>query len=166
MKTTTLLLVAALLTVPSCKEKTTSEPVALSDPAMPTAEIAPDWVYTNVRGSVESLPDAFGDLMLRHEHIPDFVAPMTGKLNVNKNGVTGMRAMTMPFEAAAGVDISSLKVGDKVEFDLAVWGKDSERGLGFNLTRFSMLPADTELNFDDKPSVEIPIDDTATDDGP
>lgn len=155
-----------MLTVPACKEKATGEATVVADTETPAAEIAPDWVYTNVRGSVESLPDAFGDLMVRHEHIPDFVAPMTGVLNVNKNGVTGMRAMIMPFEPAPGVDISSLKIGDKIEFDLAVWGKDSARGLGFNLTRFGLLPQGTELNFDDKPSVEIPIDDSATDDGP
>ena len=62
------------------------------------------------------------------------------------------------------------KVGDKIEFDLAVWGKDSARGLAFNLTRFSVLPEGTELTFEDKPSVEIPgepeADEPATDDGP
>ncbi|MFT5424745.1 MAG: hypothetical protein ACI89L_002543 [Phycisphaerales bacterium] len=176
MKTITLLLVASLLAVPSCKEKATSEPVATHNAGTPATEVAPDWVYTGVRGRVEKLPDAFGDLMIHHEHIPDFVAPMSGELNINKNGATGMRAMTMPFEPAAGVDVSTLKVGDMIEFDLAVWGKDSERGLGFNLTRFGMLPEGTELDFADKPSVEIPGDPaddsgdetgaTGSDDGP
>ena len=165
MKTTTLLLVAALLAVPACKEQAATTPVAVADPAPASAELAPDWLYTGIRGRVESLPDAYGDLMIHHEHIPDFVAPMSGKLNVNKNGVTGMRAMTMPFEPAEGVDVSSLKVGDVVEFDLAVWGKDSAHGLGFNLTRFSVLPEGTELDFTDKPSVEIPAEPEG-DDGP
>jgi len=156
MKTITLLLVAALLTVPSCKKKTTQAPVSLDNAPAVTTEVAPDWVYTGVRGRVEKLPDAFGDLMIHHEHIPDFVAPMTGKLNINKNGTTGMRSMTMPFEPAEGVDVSALKVGDTIEFDLAVWSKDSARGLGFNLTRFGVLPEGTELDFEDKPSVEIP----------
>lgn len=113
----------------------------------------PTWTYENIRAEVVKLPDAFTDLTLHHEHIPDFVAPMTGELHINSNGATGMRAMQMPFPPAEGVDISGLELGDKLEVDLGVWGPEAEGGFRFAMIGFRRLPSDTVLDYADKSSV-------------
>jgi|GEM_PF-1351188 len=122
----------------------------------------PTWTYENVRAEVVKLPDVFTDLTLHHEHIPDFVAPMTGELHINSNGATGMRAMQMPFPPAEGVDISGLRVGDKLEVDLGVWGPEAEGGFRFAMIGFRRLPGDTVLDYADKPAAAP--DDAGADD--
>lgn len=68
--------------------------------------------YT-VRGIVRQLPKAESgqhSVMIRHQEIPDYV-DIDGKK-------VGMRAMTMPFTLDQSLDITALKVGDEIEFDL------------------------------------------------
>ncbi|MFG0305271.1 MAG: hypothetical protein ACF8Q5_03550 [Phycisphaerales bacterium JB040] len=153
-----LLLVAAcsLAFLSACNRPEPEDATGADTGATTLATSEPTWTYESVRAEVVKLPDAFSDLILHHEHIPDFVAPMTGELHINRNGATGMRAMQMPFPPGEGVDISGLEVGDKIEVDLAVWGPETEGGYRYAMTAFRMLPDDAVLDVADKPSVAPP----------
>lgn len=99
-------------------------------------EKVPDGTYTT-RGEVVSLPvkgDVRTSFKVRHEAIDGF--------RNRKGEVVGMNAMTMDFPPAKGVDLSSLKVGDKVEITFSVWWGNTPPWLA---TKVSKLPADTEL---------------------
>jgi len=70
--------------------------------------------YT-VRGRVVDLPSPdrpASDFVLEHEEIPDFV---------RSDGSLGMPAMRMPFSSEEPIDLSRLKIGDKVELEWIVW---------------------------------------------
>lgn len=74
-----------------------------------------------IEGEIVSLPapDArIPRLEIRHGAVPDFK---------NRQGdIEGMKAMTMSFELADDVDISTLREGDSIVFTLeVVWQRDS-----------------------------------------
>ena len=93
--------------------------------------------YT-VRGEVVRLSEGSTgarQVGLRHEAIDDFV---------NQAGKTvGMGSMVMSFEAAPGVSLEDVRVGDKVEVQLAVgWSPPTLR-----IEQLRKLPAGTALEF-------------------
>ncbi len=109
------------------------------------------WTYEDILGVVTAVPvegDPASELRIHHEHIPDFVAPQTGEINVNTNGSTGMRAMVMDMPPGEGMDVSSLNIGDKVRFTFAVW---DEPRISWRVTRIERVEPATEISFDDKP---------------
>ena len=110
---------------------------------------APNAIYEEILGVVTALPvegEPSSSFKIRHEHIPTFRNPKTGEVYVNRDGVLGMRSMEMPFKPAEGVDISTLKVDDKVRFTLAVWNDP----VSYAVTEIETVPADTEISFEDK----------------
>ena len=120
-----------LALLPACSQSST--------PAAPAPKGAPAATYT-VRGKIESLPGASGDLALQHEPIPGFK---------DKDGkVSGMGTMTMPFPLAKGVSVDGLAVGDVVEFEFSVWWQPR---VSYEVTRITKLPAGTTLNFGPAP---------------
>ena len=114
-------------------------------------------VYTGIRGEITQLPDPSvpgSAFKVRHEQIRDFKT-MDGTISVTKEGIAGMRSMTMPFPIGQGVSIDGLNVGDKVSFDFVVnWGNDRP---AWEITRVELLPAETELDFTNV--IEEQIDD-------
>ena len=72
--------------------------------------LADEAYRVTVVGVVKALPGsgrAANELLVKHEEIPNY--------RDSSGEVVGMMAMTMPFYLAPQVDISALKVGDKVE---------------------------------------------------
>ncbi len=110
--------------------------IRVSDLVRPKS--APSAVYT-VRGEVTALPEKGKpqtELMIKHEAIDDFK---------NKDGkVVGMNSMIMDFPPEKGLDVTVLKVGDKVEVEFAVWWSQSPPWLATKVTK---LPADTKLEY-------------------
>ncbi len=107
--------------------------VACSAPAPPPAADS----YT-VRGEIVRLPEApGGEVLIRHEAIPDFRG-MDGK-------VVGMASMTMPFPLAAGVKLDALAAGTPIEFVLEMRWKDDRQPVA--VTRIAPLPPGTALRF-------------------
>jgi len=110
--------------------------IRVSDLVRPKS--APSAVYT-VRGEVTALPEKGKpqtELMIKHEAIDDFK---------NKDGkVVGMNSMIMDFPPEKGLDVTVLKVGDKVEVEFAVWWSQSPPWLATKITK---LPADTKLEY-------------------
>lgn len=143
-------LVSCALLVPACSE---SEPQPTAAPAETAADApAPAQVYEGVLGVVAEVPvagDPSTSFQIRHEHIPGFISPRTGELNVNPDGSTGMKPMTMPFPAGEGLDLAGIEPGDKVRFTLAVW---TEPSLSFAVTAIEELDPDTEISFELKPA--------------
>lgn len=115
-----------------CEKRGASSPTA--GPAR-----TPEKVYTS-RGRVESLPDPkrpTAEFIVYHEPIDDFINP---------NGSKGMGSMSMPLTPAPTADLSGLKVGDIIEFDLAVWYAPEFKSIeSFRVTRIKKLPAETPL---------------------
>ncbi len=67
-------------------------------------------VYS-VRGELVRLPAAgSSEVWIHHEAVP--------KLRDDRGRVTGMESMTMPFDLASDADLSGLRVGDPVRFEL------------------------------------------------
>lgn len=99
---------------------------------------APSATYT-VRGEVAALPEVgkpSTELMIRHEAIDNFA---------NRKGeVVGMSAMIMEFPPQKGVDVRSLRLGDKVEVEFSVWWTTAPPWLA---TRITKLPAETKLEY-------------------
>lgn len=118
------------------------------------AVAAPAEVYT-VRGVVTALPigeDPRAALRIHHEHIPNF-KDKSGEVFLNPDGVPGMKAMEMPFDTLGPhVNLDTIEVGDKVEFDLAI---AREPRTTYAITRLVELPASTEISYENKPG---PID--------
>lgn len=110
--------------------------IRVSDLVRPKS--APSAVYT-VRGEVTALPEKGKpqtELMIKHEAIDDFK---------NKDGkVVGMNSMIMDFPPEKGLDVTVLKVGDKVEVEFAVWWSQSPPWLATKITK---LPAETKLEY-------------------
>lgn len=99
-----------------------------------------DKLYT-ARGQIEMLPGSSptASFMVHHEAIDDFINP---------GGTKGMNSMTMPLPLEADLSLGGLVVGDKIEFDLAVWYKDNFKEIeSFRVIRIKKLPAETELKF-------------------
>ncbi|KAA0215062.1 MAG: hypothetical protein DYG94_03545 [Leptolyngbya sp. PLA3] len=142
-------LVAAAVTLPACK-KGTETPAAKSSM---NALAHPNETYT-VRGIIETLPDPADprtQLTIHHEHIPNFKGK-SGNLHVNSDGVTGMKAMTMPFDTLGpDVMLDQFQVGDKVEFVLNI---AREPTMSMAIVKMTKLPADTPISFDNKPNAE------------
>jgi hypothetical protein len=96
---------------PACEKK----PVALA-PA--------DQTYT-VPGTIAALPvrgDVRQPLKIHHEVIPHFVG--------RDGAVIGMAEMSMPFpDVAPGVDLSTLTIGQRVEFTFEVRWRSEPRSL-------------------------------------
>lgn len=101
-----------------------------------------DKVYTT-RALVESLPDPkkpTAQFVVHHEAIDEFENP---------GGARGMNAMIMPMNTPAELDLSAVKVGDKIEMDLSVWyAEDAKRIAFYQATRVKKLPAETVLKFE------------------
>ncbi len=111
---------------------------ACGGPGEPTdqPDVAGPAVY-NVRGMVREvrhLGEESLQLSVFHEAIPGFIG-ITGD-------VVGMKSMTMPFAVDAGVDLSGIEAGSKIDFELSVDWSRREPGL---ITAISLLPEDTEL---------------------
>jgi hypothetical protein len=103
----------------------------------PQAPAAPDGTYL-VRGEIARLPAAGSrEVGIRHEAIPDF--------RDEKGSTVGMDSMTMPFPAAAGVELGGLAVGDRGTFTFEVRWRGTPPLV---LTRWEPLPAGTRLSFD------------------
>lgn len=142
-------LVAAAVTLPACKKgaETSAAKSSMNALAHPTA------TYT-VRGVIESLPrsdDPRAQLVIYHEHIPDFKGK-GGKLHVYDDGVTGMKAMKMTFDTLGpNVVLDNFQVGDKVEFVLNV---ASEPTMSMAIMKMTKLPPNTPISYDNKPNVE------------
>jgi len=110
-------------------------------------EKRPVRTYTT-RGRIVKLPEKAADAKtpatsliysIRHERIEKF--------EDSRGRVSPMRVMVMKFSPAAGVDMSSLKVGDSITFNFEVhWDADPEHIL--KVTSFTVLPADTKLEFE------------------
>lgn len=101
------------------------------------------------RGEIVALPAAGSvagsadpGLSIRHEAIPDFTDAHGEKV--------GMKAMTMPFPPADGLDLAGFAVGDKVAVTFEVtWGGEHN---GWQATALEKLPDDTELDFSSPPA--------------
>ncbi len=122
------LLVVAVLSLAGCREK---------ERATPDTQGAGVRRYS-VRGEVVQLPPPVAGtrkVSIRHQAIDDFV---------NQSGATvGMAAMMMQFDVAPGVTLDDVRVGDKVEFQLAVgWSPPLLR-----IDALRKLPQDTALEF-------------------
>lgn len=105
-------------------------------------------VYEGILGVIAELPEAGNpatNLRIHHEHIPSFLSPKTGEVNVNADGSLGMKPMTMPFPPGDHLDLSGLAVGDKVKFTLTVWTKPT---LSFAVTKIEKLDPATAISFD------------------
>lgn len=115
-------------------------PLALACSAPSAAP--PDASYT-VRGEIVRLPPApGGEILIRHEAIPDFRG-MNGE-------IVGMDAMTMPFPLAPEAKLDGLAVGDRVEFLLELRWQDARSPVA--VARIAKLPAGTALDFGAPPS--------------
>jgi Cu/Ag efflux protein CusF len=122
------------LPLAGCRDAGSGPPTSAA-PARPA-----DHVYTS-RGEVAMLPGTSptATLQIHHEPIDDFVNP---------DGHKGMASMTMPMLMAPGVSLEGLAVGDKVEFDMAVWHRPGTTTVEtFRVTRVRKLPPDTTLRF-------------------
>ena len=114
-------------------------------------------VYTGVRGIITFMPSAENPdphMKIHHTHIPHFLRE-DGTVNLSPDNIPGMKSMTMGFPAAQGVDISSFKVDDKVEFTFRVnWGGSP----AWEITEITKLDPDTEIDFTNTPAdpSEIP----------
>jgi Cu/Ag efflux protein CusF len=79
--------------------------------------VAPPKIHTySVKGVIKQLPNQAGKqspMLIKHEAIPTYVGA--------EGEVVGMQAMTMPFFVADGLDLSSVKAGDCVEFKFESW---------------------------------------------
>ncbi len=110
----------------------------------------PAEVYV-VRGIVRALPDPADprtELRIHHEHIPDLLGK-DGKVHVNRDGTTGMKAMEMPFPLGDGVSLDGIAIGDKVEFELTITRQPRTT---FETTRMTKLADDAEISFENKPA--------------
>lgn len=120
------------------------------------AERTPD-VYSGIRGEITQLPESGvpgSELKIHHEQIRDFKTK-DGTISITKEGIAGMRSMTMPFPLGEGVSLDSLSVGDKVSFDFVVnWGNNRP---AWEITKIEKLPAETELDFNN--AIEEVIED-------
>jgi len=149
-------IIACALFVGACSESGSDpQPAGAQDATHQPATAAPQ-VYEGILGVIASLPETgnpASNLSIHHEHIPSFVSPKTGEVNVNADGSLGMKPMTMPFPPADGLDLSGLAVGDKIRFSLSVW---TEPSLSFAVTKIEKLDPATEISFDLKPAPESP----------
>jgi len=123
---------ASLAIVPGCKKA--------ESPAAAASSIQKD-TYT-VRGLVVQLPDPSNpaaEFNVRHEAIPNFR---------QQDGKLGMDVMDMPFPLAPGVDLSNLKIGDKVELTFEVeLDLNENKFIRYQATAISVLPPETVLDF-------------------
>ncbi len=124
------------------------------------ADRTPD-TYSGIRGEITQLPDSTvpgSELKIHHEQIRDFKTK-DGTISVTKEGIAGMRSMTMPFPLGEGVSLDSFSIGDKVSFDFVVnWGNNRP---AWEITSIEKLPADTELDFNN--AIEDMADDAMDD---
>jgi len=113
------------------------------------AVAAPTEVYV-VKGVVTALPigaDPRATLRIHHEAIPDF-KDKDGKVHENPDGTPGMKSMEMPFDTLGpNVHLDGIKVGDKIEFELAI---AREPRTSFAITRITKLPDSTAIDYSDK----------------
>ena len=114
-----------------------------SDGTDPYDEDAPFEMTYYVRGIVVELPSERGDLVIRHESIPEF-------MNI-KGEIVGMSSMQMPFPLGAEASLEGIAVGDKVRFVLEVdWAPS------YSIVEISTLAPETELDFSkDRPMRQV-----------
>ncbi|MBX3386336.1 MAG: copper-binding protein [Phycisphaeraceae bacterium] len=115
--------------LPACDRSTESRTT--------TTRGEPDAVYVT-RGRIEQLPPPERrdrEILIHHEAVPEFTN--------SEGAVVGMGVMVMHFPLAKSVATDSLRVGDAVEFEWAVWwGRDVR---GWEIRSIDRLPAGTEL---------------------
>ncbi len=105
--------------------------------AAPKPASPPDGTY-EARGAVTAVeqasPSGPARVSIHHESLPTFK---------NREGVvSGMESMAMTFEAKPGLDVSSVKAGDKIAFTFEVrWSG----GPMLLLTQYTKLPPETAL---------------------
>lgn len=103
-------------------------------------------VYEGILGELKFVPgegDLDTDLKIRHVQIPEF-KQADGTVMVSRDGVSGMKSMTMSFPLAEGVLVDGYGVGDQVRFSFRVfWG---ER-IGFEITQIEKLDDGVEIDF-------------------
>jgi hypothetical protein len=131
-----LLLACAGVMIGACERSPKLGEVRPSNFTAPNAK--PDATY-RVRGKVTELPivgKPSSELRVHHEAIDDF--------KDDQGKVVGMSAMVMEFPPLKGVDVSQLKVGDKVEIEFSVWWTQLPP---WAATKITVLPPETELEF-------------------
>jgi hypothetical protein len=123
----------SLVLLGGCPQSPAPATPSVSLPARPA-----DQTYT-VRAEVVELPSSKPGSQFRahHEAIDNFVG-RSGK-------VEGMSAMVMDFPPAPGVDVSSLRIGDKVELSFSVWWIDGVPE--WFATKVVKLPPETKLEY-------------------
>lgn len=138
----------AMLSLSACDKGADRASSSAGDYTAPPKVVRDD-LYEGVLGVIASLPvegNPASELRIHHEHIPTFKTK-DGQVNMTADGVAGMKSMVMPFPVAEGLDISPLKIGDKVRFDFAVhWGGDRV----WEITAFEIIDPDTEIDFSNK----------------
>lgn len=109
----------------------------------PYDEDAPLEMTYYVRGIVIELPSERGDLVIRHESIPEF-------MNI-KGEIVGMSSMQMSFPLGAEASLEGIVVGDKVQFVFEVdWAPS------YFIVEISTLAPETELDFSkDRPMLQV-----------
>lgn len=150
MSAATLLLLAAA--GGACERQPQNAPPPASPITETTPAAAPARPTYTVRAEfVDFMPPRDGrprEAKLHHERIPDFKNHL-GKVIGDGQG---MKPMTMAFNQGPGVDFSPLKRGDKIEFTLEVDWSQQATQRALIVTRYSLLPADTVLSFEDVPA--------------
>lgn len=134
MRALTLLVLASL---PACgPAPSVPAPVNYGKMEVASPTTTAEQTYT-VRAVVMGTPaSGRAYLELHHEEIPSFIG--------RDGAVEGMKEMIMDFPAIhPGVDLASIRVGDKVDATFEVRWKSDPRTL---ITSLRALPADTQLN--------------------
>lgn len=130
------LLTSACVVLGACERSPKAGEIRPSNFTAPNAK--PDASYV-VRGVVTEMPivgKAGSELRVHHEAIDDF--------KDDQGKVVGMSAMVMEFPPLKGVDVSQLKVGDKVEVAFSVWWTQLPP---WAATKITVLPPETKLEF-------------------
>lgn len=108
-------------------------------------------IYPDILGEITALPvtdNPNSDLKIHHMQIPNFKTK-DGIVNVNAQGISGMRSMTMPFPRAEGLSLDGLAIGDKIKFTFAVdWSGNSANA--WEVTKIEKISADTVIDFTNK----------------
>lgn len=137
---TRLLAAMLVLLLVGCSERDGTDASDGNDPIDADASVSMTYY---VRGIVIELPSERGDLVIRHESIPEFMSI--------KGEIVGMNSMQMPFPLGADASLEGIAVGDKVQFVLEVDWDPS-----YFIVEISTLAPETELDFSkDRPMLQV-----------
>ena len=129
-----------VLLLVGCSEREGTDTSGGTDPY---DEDAPLEMTYYVRGIVIELPSERGDLVIRHESIPEFMS-IEGE-------IVGMSSMQMSFPLGAEASLEGIAVGDKVRFVLEVNWDPS-----YSIVEIARLAPETELDFSkDRPMLQV-----------